>query len=93
MDNEKIYKDLLERIIESEQSLYGRSTVNMFREISGLQVSDDGKVLAMSGDFGNIISEIIVKFERLDGKLSLGIIKGVAGAYKSLYPDVDLPEM
>ena len=93
MINEEVYKDLLNRVFENEQSLYGKSTNDIFRKISGLEISDDGRILDISGDFKNIIRDLVVEFKKLDGDLSFRITKGVIEAYRSLYPDVDFPVM
>jgi hypothetical protein len=91
MINEEVYKSLLDRIIENELIFYGKLTIDIFRRVNGLDVSDDGKVLTIPGDFKNIIQDLVVEFKKLDGNLSLKLIRNIIEAYRSSCPDVEFP--
>lgn len=88
---DEVYRILLERIIENEKSFYGKSAIDIFRKVNGFDVSDDGKILTMSGDFANILQNLIVEFKKLDGDLSLKLIRSILEAYRSFHPDLDFP--
>lgn len=89
--NEEVYTGLLTRIIENEQSFYGNLAIEIFRKINGLDISSDGKILAISGDLKDVIRDIVVEYKKFDGDLSLKLIKSILEAYKSSYPGIDFP--
>ncbi len=91
MADQEVYNDLLTRIIENEQSFYGNLAIDILRKVNGLDISDEGKVLTMSGDFKSTIYGIITEYKKFDGDLSLNIIKNIIEAYRSSYPGVDFP--
>lgn len=93
MRNEEVYKSLLERVFENELAFYGELTFDIFRMVKGLDVSADGKILNMSVDFVNIIQDLAAIYKKLDGDLSLKIIRSIIEAFRSSYPDVDFPKL
>ncbi len=86
-----IYIDLLNRIIENEESLYGELAFQIARRVSTLEISDQGKVLKISDSPVNIIRALMAEYEKFDGTLSKRFIEGILSAYKSQHPDIELP--
>jgi hypothetical protein len=89
--NQKIYHELLDRIIEVEKDLYGELAVKVASGIKELEISGNGKVVKISGVPEDAIRNLLHEYEVLGGKLSKHLNEAVLEAYRKQYPHINFP--
>lgn len=90
-DYNQIYKDLLNRIVESQKDLFGNLAVTFARRVTGLEVSEKGAVLQILNPLENIINNLIYEYKALGGHLSHDMIVSIVEAYRKQYSDIKFP--
>jgi hypothetical protein len=70
MDTAQLYQKLLNDAIRKQVTILGRHIVLMkVRNVSGLTISDDGTVLAISGKPEDVVTRFIEEFRELSSPL------------------------
>ncbi len=88
MDKKEQYKALLSEIISKQIVILGPSiSVIKARNVSGLSVSDEGKVLEITGDPETALKQLIDQYVELSGQ----IVKIALGTIFEKYPSVKKP--
>lgn len=83
MDEE--YKTLMTEIIEKQSVILGPEiAILKARSVSGLRVSDDGKVTDIKGDSQEILQHLVQKYVELSGQ----IVKSALGSIFEKYPTI-----
>jgi hypothetical protein len=85
MDQKEKYKLLLTEIIAKQAIILGpQIAVLKARNVSGLTVSDDGKVLDFSEDPRKTLEQLVDEYVNLSGQ----IVKNALGSVFAKYPDL-----
>ncbi|MFA5051821.1 MAG: hypothetical protein WC544_02035 [Patescibacteria group bacterium] len=80
------YMALLSEIIAKQAVILGPDiAVLKARSVSGLHVSDDGKVSDYEGDPKSLIQELVDKYVELSGQ----IVKNALGSVFAKYPEIN----
>jgi len=88
MDKKEQYKALLSEIISKQIVILGPAiSVIKARNVSGLSVSDEGKVLDITGDPETALKQLIDQYVELSGQ----IVKNALGTIFEKYPSVKRP--
>jgi len=86
MSQKDDYKALLTEIIAKQAIVLGPDiAVLKARSVSGLQVSDDGKVSDYDGNPKDLIQELVDKYVELSGQ----IVKNALGSVFAKYPEIN----
>lgn len=87
-DKEEQYKALLSEIISKQTVILGPTiSVLKARNVSGLTVSDDGKVLSIEGNPEDALKQLIDQYVELSGQ----IVRNALGTIFEKYPSVKKP--
>ena len=84
-DEKETYKALLSEIIAKQIVILGPDMAVMrARSVSGLEVSDDGKVLNFSEEPSVVVQKLVDKYVELSGQ----IVKNALGSIFAKYPSI-----
>ena len=92
MTTDEIYKELFNELIKSKVKLYGNLALCKIDKINNLEADRDGNVISIYGDPDIILSELMSKFEEIDGRLTTVISKNLINGIANKYPEFKLPE-
>lgn len=82
---EQQYKELLSEIIAKQAIILGPDiAVLKARSVPGVQVTDEGKVIALDGDPQQLIQQLVDKYVDLSGQ----IVKNALGSVFARYPGI-----
>lgn len=85
MDEKEQYKSLLSEVIAKQAIILGPEiAVLRARSVVGLNVSDDGKVMEITGDPADVLQRLIDSYVELSGQ----IVKSALASVFTKYPDV-----
>ncbi|TSA46018.1 hypothetical protein D4R52_01300 [bacterium] len=79
------YKKLVTEIITKQIDILGPDmAVRRAKNVAGLEVRDDGTVVAIQGDPDTVLRELVDQYITLSGQ----IVKNILGPIFAKYPDV-----
>jgi hypothetical protein len=89
IENNEKYKSLLSEIIAKQSVILGPEiSILKARNVTGLTVSDDGKVVDIKGDGGIVLQQLVNIYVELSGM----IVKNALGSIFEKYPDINKVE-
>ncbi len=89
--DEQAYKKVIEKIIARQVELVGTLAVSKAKSVIGLEIDDQGKVMAISGAPLLIIHNLLLKYEEVAGKVATMVSKIAITGLKKEYPGLELP--
>ncbi len=86
------YKTIIEAGLKKEMDTIGRDVaVNVAREVNGVEIDDDGKVVSLDRDGKKVLKDLVIKFTEIAGPASPTIIaRGISE--KGLLHKEELPD-
>lgn len=79
------YKEILTEIIEKQTVILGpQIAVLKAKGVAGLSVTDDGKVLDITGDPQEVLQKVIDQYVALSGEIVKNAVNSVFAKYPSL---------
>ena len=85
MSDEEQYKNLMSEIIAKQAVILGPEIANLkAKNVSLLEISDDGKVTAIKGDPEKALKKLIDQYVELSGM----IVKNALGSIFAKYPSI-----
>ncbi len=88
-ENNEKYKALLSEIIAKQSVILGPEiSILKARNVPGLTVSDDGKVVDIKGDGNTVLQQLINTYVELSGM----IVKNALGSIFEKYPEINKVE-
>ncbi len=85
MPDKELYKGLLSEIIAKQAIILGPDiAVLKARSITGIQVSDDGKVTDFQGDGNELVEHLIDKYVELSGMIVKNAMSSILMKYQSM---------
>ncbi len=92
-EHNQVHQELLDRIIEVEKGLFGKLAIKVASKVQELEISEEGKVVKISGSPEDAIRNLIYEYEVLGGHLSKYMAGAVLKAYRKQYSNMNLPEI
>ena len=92
MENEQVYKEIIEKILENKIKLFGNFAVYVAKATPGLELDDYGKVISISENPKEVIHYLLLKFEDKAGKVSTILDRRFIAELKSKHPELELSE-
>ncbi|MBI3952425.1 MAG: hypothetical protein HY336_00535 [Candidatus Doudnabacteria bacterium] len=87
MPDENSYKNLINDIIAKQTIVLGPDIVILkARNVPGLTVGDDGKVLSLHGDPQQVLQKLVDEYIALSGQ----IVKNILNPVLEKYPDIKI---
>jgi hypothetical protein len=72
---ENPYKEIIERIINTQSLIIGPLAVELANRVDYLKVAADGKVLEVRGDGKEIVETLVWQYRSLFGRVSVRVCK------------------
>lgn len=70
-EDQKIYQEILTAIVQKQMSILGPAlALKKARNVKNLLVSEEGIVLSMTGNFEQVLKELINEFASLSGVIA-----------------------
>lgn len=86
------YQELIEAIIQKQATVLGSAVaVRRARNVEGLEVSDDGKVITMAGSGPKVLELLVEQYRALSGSIGVNFCRQAVASWRSAHPDVPLP--
>lgn len=82
------YDELAGEMIDRECEVLGDQAIGIAQDVEGIQVDDDGRVLAIEGDGETVLGELADAYIDILGKATEASLSTIAQGYED---DVDLP--
>jgi len=92
MENEQVYKEIIEKILEDKIKLFGDFAVYLAKTTPGLKLDDYGNVISISENPKEVIHYLLLKFEDKAGKVSTILDRKLIAELKNKHPELDLSE-
>lgn len=89
--DDQVYKEVIGKIIARQVELMGTLATSKARGVIGLEIDDQGKVIAIAGAAPIIIHNLLLKYEEVAGKAATIVSKMVIADLKKEYPGLQLP--
>jgi hypothetical protein len=88
-ENNDSYKALLSEIIAKQSVILGPEiSILKARNVPGLTISDDGKVIDIKGDGNTVLQQLVNTYVELSGM----IVKNALGSIFKKYPEINKVE-
>ncbi len=91
-ENERMYREILEKILKDKVKLFGDFAVYLARATPGLQLDDHGSIISISDNPKEVMRYLLLKFEDKAGKVTTVSDWRFIAKLKIKYPQLDLPE-
>ena len=92
MENEQAYTEVINTIIASKVKAFGRLAIDKAKTINGLNIDEQGNVVALFGSPQTIIHNLLITYEEICGKVSTISARTVIIRLRRKYPDLELPK-
>jgi len=89
--DENAHKEVIERIIESQMKLLGPLAITKAKDANGLEITDEGKVVSISGNPILVLRNLVLKYEEIAGRAAAAVCKIAIVELKKKHPDLELP--
>lgn len=89
--DEQAYKKVIEKIIVKQVELVGTLAILKAKGVIGLEIDDQGRVIAIAGAPPVIIHNLLLKYEEVAGKAATMVSKVAIAGLKKEYPRLELP--
>jgi hypothetical protein len=91
MENEQAYKEIINTIIESKITAFGRVAIDKAKIINGLTIDEKGQALSFSSDPKTVIHNLLITYEEICGRVSTISARTVTTRLRNKYPNLELP--
>lgn len=87
------YKELLEAIINKQSNVLGvKVAVRRARNIIGLQINEEGKVLSCNITSDEALEKLVQEYTSLSGEIGKNFCLSAINAILKKYPDINIPK-
>lgn len=86
-----IYGQMVEKIIEEQESVIGPIALEQARKVPGLTVDLGKKEVVMSGDKKEILDKLVNNYKHLFGQASVEVCKDAIKNFKDKVPVDSIP--
>ncbi len=83
-------KEILSHIIQRQIKILGKEIMDYVKEIQGIEVDEDGRVISISGSFEKVVRDIIKLFSRFNPLAKNTIVTSLIFA-KIQCPEIRIP--
>ena len=91
MENEQAYKEIINTIIESKISAFGRVAIDKAKVINGMTIDDKGNAVSFSDEPKTVIHNLLITYEEICGRVSTISARTVTTRLRNKYPNLELP--
>jgi len=92
MESEQAYKEIINTIIKSKITAFGRLAIDKAKIINGMTVDEQGNVVSFSDDPKTVIHNLLITYEEICGRVSTISARTVTVKLRKKYPNLELPK-
>jgi hypothetical protein len=86
-----IYSQIVEKIIQQQESIIGPLAIERANTVSGLNLDWPNHAVSITGDQRSVIDELVAQYKALFGQVSVEVSKDAARKVAGVTPDL-LPQ-
>jgi len=90
-DNQKVFEQIAEKIIEQQESIVGPVAIEQAKRVTGLKINWAQHEIHVSGNPPAVIDKLIDQFKELFGQIAVRVSKEAAGSMLAKLPADQIP--